>query len=75
MDLDLTGQSNDFGVGDWIIYRAMYPEQPYFRAQVQRFDARNRGVVVVDEQPGMPLEHMVAWDRIVGKAEVDGSQG
>jgi hypothetical protein len=64
-DIDISG----IGVGDWITYRSIYPELPDYRAQVVRLEARNRGLVVVDEQPGMPLEHLVTWDRVVGKVK------
>lgn len=53
--------------GAWVTYRAVHDGVPDHRAQVQRVE--EHGVLVVDEQPGMPLEHLVPWDRLTRRAD------
>ena len=54
-----------FSVGDLISYRPVHEGVEPHRAHVERIE--DRGLIVLDEQPGMPLTHLVTWDRVIGR--------
>jgi hypothetical protein len=58
---------HEIAPGDWITYRSVHAGQPPHRAQVERVADGGDGVIVLDEQPGMPLTHKVTWNRVIGK--------
>jgi hypothetical protein len=51
--------------GEQVTYRAVREGVPPHRARVERVEGR--GLVVVDVPPGMPLERLVTWDRLVSR--------
>lgn len=57
--------------GDLISYRAAWEDVAPHVACVQ--EVRPDGVIVLDESPprgsGMPLTHLVTWDRVIGRAD------
>ena len=57
---------DQYGVapGDEITYRSVHAGEHPHRARVER--VKEDGVVVVDTA-GMPLPHLVTWDRVIGK--------
>ena len=56
-----------FSVGDLISYRPAHEGVEPHRAHVERVE--DRGLIVLDEQPGMPLTHLVTWDRVIGRVD------
>jgi hypothetical protein len=63
-----------FGVapGDEVTYEAVHAGVAPHRARVERIE--DDGLVVVDVPPGLPLSHLVGWDRVVGKTSEVGCQ-
>ena len=57
--------------GDLISYRAVWKDVAPHVARVHEVKAD--GVIVLDEKPpqgsGMPLTHLVTWDRVIGRAD------
>jgi hypothetical protein len=65
-----TGPGMTLHRGDLISYRAVHADAGPHRAVVQEVQAD--GVVVLDEPPGMPLTHLVYWDRVIGLVHDEG---